>query len=276
MRLRLTRFVGLRLRLARGWYLVPSHMAELEIGHLLDVLRDGLDGVTEVIELAEHEWPEFAPTLAPTSLVYLKVPGERDPAELEARVKNHDVRLGLIHLPNGRCWPTPAWDELEVKPALLSWFRAKFSRPEHPLCDFGIANFPFELVAGATTNPSELIELIDHAIEHAPLRQGQPVDWTGRVLDSIGAMLARRLLGFERAALDDLVSVLMANGDGHLRASQHRTATELLERAGLAIRVGDDVLLGPLARSVHVPEVRLAWRSELCRAHPSLAACFDR
>lgn len=199
MQLRLTRFDGLRLSLARGWYVAPSYVRRQRVGRLIDVLLCGLGGISDVVELEWSEWENLAPALGPTTFVYLSVPGQDKTAmEIAALVADRNVRFGLIHLPDSRCWPNPAWDELEVKSALVSWFLEQFSRPDHPLAGFGIARFPLDLVAGATADPIELIDLIQRAIDSTPLDRSEPVRWSDRAMHSIGSTLADLVMEIRR------------------------------------------------------------------------------
>lgn len=252
MRLQLSRFDGLRLNLARGWYVVPSHMTAAEVRRLLEVLASGLNDSdsTGGIELEWGEWDELSPGFGPGALAYLRVPGDHTPSAIESIVRGTDLRLGLIHLPDAQCWPSPAWDELEVKSALIGWFRRMFARPDHPLVSLEIASLPLDLLAGATAEPVELIELIEGAIWYHSYKGDSAIErWTQSAYWSIGSRLAARLRLIEANRRREVVDLLLGEHDDHLRLSTQRRVATALVSLGLATRAGDDVALGPLVQN---------------------------
>lgn len=249
MRLRLTRFDGLRLALRPGWYELPSHVEVDEVRRLLDLLADTLPGIEDILEC---EWSDLDSelNLGASTLVFIAVPEDIERGAIEARLKPMSVGFGLYQHRGAGRWPEVAWDEIEVKSALVASLRKSSRKANHPLARLGVAELPVAVLAEATSEPIELLVLAESTIEYATRQhdEGQEIDWLLCARWSIGRRLANRLGDAARELRVAVRSAIAASRDGTLSTLHHPREVEELVRLGLAHSEEGDALLVPLAR----------------------------
>ncbi len=283
MRLRLTHFAGLRVNLSPDWYEVPSHLPESEVRRLLDILIDAVPGVEDVVECnwADLRVDTVAKQLGPTTLAFVTIPTGIDEATRNAVLQPIRVRLGLFEYDQPGRWPESPWSETEVKASLAAWLRQMLRRPTHPFAGLGIATLPFELLTKATSEPVELLELIEATLEYGARQQTErpnlAVDWKQCARWSIGRRLANRLGGTQAPArLEDLARVIAAAPGGTLRRLSSPREVDELVRLGLAKTAEGDVLLAPLARLAAEQDVIEILEIEGARGVPMTPAMFGQ
>ncbi|MFO7564131.1 MAG: hypothetical protein R6X02_15910 [Enhygromyxa sp.] len=247
MRAWLDHLPELRVVLQPGWYELPSHVEIVEVRRLLELLARGVPGVETVVECTWSELDEVV--LGPAGLVFVSVPEAMTREATVERLKAHVVRLGIYQRAGFGYWPEAAWDETEVKRPLVASLRKSLRAAEHPLAHAGVGELPIELLAGATSEPVELLVLVENTLELA-LRQhqDQAVDWEGCAHQAIGQRLARRLAGVDDGLRGAVAACLASATDGTLTAVEHPREIEQLVRLGLAHTHEGDASLVPLAR----------------------------
>jgi hypothetical protein len=252
MRVRLTRYEHLRIALEPGWLELPSHLPAPERRRLLDLLGAALPDIDDIVEC---RWDELRfIDVGPRSLVLVSLPDDPSFGERLAKLHGLAARHGLYIVEAPGRWPERAWDELEVKSRLATWLRRSLRRPEHPLAPLGVAELPLARLVAATSEPVELLELVELAVEIGveQRRASATVDWARCVTASIGRRLVERLSGAAPALRAAIVHSLAA---GELSALTDRRVLDELARLGLIFRAEGDVALVPLARQAAEPEV---------------------
>ena len=234
------------MALQPGWYELASHVERGEARRLIELLARAVPGVEAVVECA---WEELdAVVLGPSTLVFVAVPEAVTHEAIVARLKAHAVRLGVYQQAGVGRWPEVAWDEIEVKGPLVASLRKSLVAAEHPLAHVGIGSLPIELLAGATSEPIELLALVEGTVELALRHRGHrdTIAWPDCALQAIGRRLAQRLRG---VAEPGAVLACLANAtDGTLDRVAHPREVEQLGRRGLAHVHEGDASLVPLAR----------------------------
>lgn len=244
MRLRLTHLPGLRIELERGCHVVPSHLSIAEVERLLDVLLSGIERVSHALIV---EWSELDTVqITATSLVFVQLPAGVTLEHAEPRLQGLGARLVLAQQPAVPIWPEVAWDELEVKSALVAWWRKASADPRHPLAPLGLRELPIDALAAATAEPIEFLELVELTLD----ARGGGMPWPDCVEESLARRLAWRMRNLPEAARR---SLLDASSDvRHLVEG----ADDALIRAGLAMPVGGSLVFSPLVRHGRRGEVR--------------------
>ncbi len=257
MRLRLARFEGLRIELAPGWYELPSHLPADERARLLDLLAQSVAGVADIVECSWAELEALRPSA--TSLIHVAVPASVTRPQRVARLDGLSVRLGLYTYEAPERWPERAWDELEVKSALATWLRRSFARPEHPLAGLGIAKLPVTLLSGSTSEPVELLELVEDTVALAATQGAEPIDWRRCAELSIVQRVDERLQQTQWSSRPELAWSLSEARDGVIGAGLGPAALAELARVGLIQRSEGDAVWVTIARAV----ARLGLAEEL-------------
>lgn len=270
MRLRLTHYEGSPPSLSPGWYELPPHLPASEIGRLLDLLATMLDGVVDIVQCSWLELERLGTRWGPDTLVHVAiVPGEVDVAQRDATLRGLSPRLGLFSHARAGHRDASAWLETTIKSALAAWLRRTLRRPEHPLAALGVAALPLDMLIAATSEPVELLELVEHALELAiaQAHDGESIDWTRAARRCLGRRLAQRLQR-ARAAMVPALLHRLELGQGTQRRLDGPEALDELVRIGLAVSGEGEVLLAPLARLAAAPDIAdmLAREGMLARA----------
>ncbi|MFO0593405.1 MAG: tetratricopeptide repeat protein [Polyangiaceae bacterium] len=270
----------LHLEMSQGPHLLPPHYEDAEIDGLCGLIRAGLPGVTAEVRLESAALDSLlrrGGTL-PGALVVVRY---REPAapfeELAERVKALGARCVLLQL--SEIQETGyGWLEREVKAPLRRFLDAAFKRPEHVLASFEVHNLPVLEAAALTTDPVELLELLERCISHrmqyADVGCGEE-DYRRSLLVTAGQRLATRLNALEKEALGAAMEVISSEVASELRSlgrdppsgpvAPERLAEGALALAelGLATYVSGSLRLGPLVRAIRERETLGALEANL-------------
>ncbi|MCC6558535.1 MAG: hypothetical protein IT372_36835 [Polyangiaceae bacterium] len=246
-----------RVTLPPGQYLLPWHYTGEEIRRLAWLLRGTLPDIKDELHLTDATLRAVARRAiqARDALVIATVEAlDVTLADALDRLRGLGARYALL-----RC-PVPqesgyAWLEQHVKVPVLSALRTWLRRPEHPLAPLGIHHLPLLDAASLTTDPVELIDLLErtvsHRMEHADVGVRED-DYLRSLHLSAGRRLAERLMRLSDAERPRALEMILANA----KAKTGNASTfHPLQRVGLAQIVGDSVSLGPLPRSIAEPRI---------------------
>jgi len=265
---------GLQVELTAGPHLLPWHYTEDEVDRLAWLLRAVLAGIDGELRLDDATLRVLSDrrVTAPTSLV-VAVLRETSPALEEAseRVRALGARCALLQLREPQEMGY-GWLEREVKAPLYRTISAWVKRPEHPLAALNVRALPVMDVAALTTDPIELIAILERALSHR-LQHAEVCcsddDFHRSLLLSAGKRLGARLkrlddgaLG-EQKALRAAVDVLLSAGNEVEDRALFREGAQALDRVGLARFVAGELSLGPLARQATQSLALGALESEL-------------
>ncbi|MEM9453001.1 MAG: hypothetical protein AAGF11_02395 [Myxococcota bacterium] len=145
------------------------------------------------------------------------------------------------------------WLEREVKRALLSELRRGLESEEHPLQAQGIAALPVDRAAEATTDPVELLAIVQEAAHHCLRYADEGLsarDWEYSVRRATGERLALRLSRIAKEKLTTVLELLLSKGQRPVSAKARAAAGASLQSVGLGLWVEDSIAFGPLARQV--------------------------
>ena len=151
---------------------------------------------------------------------------------------------------------TSGWFEAHVKMPLLSWLGRLLDDERHPLHAAGVDRIDLEPLGRATSDPLELIEIVEAAIEHRlayALPAGIPdeeeeevfpdranveaVDWARSVRWAVAHRLAARVNGISQAVRADAARLLF---DLDVPAERVEAALDGLVRAGILMSPSTD------------------------------------
>jgi hypothetical protein len=265
---------GLHVELTAGPHLLPWYYTEGEVDRLAWLLRAVLAGVDGEIRLDDatlHLLGDRHIT-APTSLVVAVLrETSLEVEEVSERVRALGARCALLQLPDPEEMGY-GWLEREVKAPLYRAISAWVRRPEHPLAAFNVRNLPVMDAAALTTDPIELVEILERALIHR-LRHAEVGyehgDYHRSLLLSAGKRLGERLKRLDDEPLEAkdrlraAVEVLVSAGDNVEDREMYREGAQALDRVGLARFVDGELSLGPLARQATQSLALGALESEL-------------
>lgn len=259
---------GVHVELTAGPHLVPWYYSEEEIDRLSWLLRLTLKGVEGELRLDDATLRVLSDrrVTAPTSLV-VAVVRERSTGldEITERVLALRPRCALLQLPEPEEMGY-GWLERQVKAPLYRAIGAWVKRPEHPLVAFNVQALSVMEAAALTTDPVELMHMLERAITHR-LRYAtvgvEEVDYRRSLYLSAGERLAERVGGLEAEALRAAVEIMLNHEETLGERERFRAGAVALERVGLARFIAGDLALGPLARSIQEPGLLGALESSL-------------
>lgn len=243
------------LRLAPDRRALPWYATEHEVEQLMELLRRM---VPEIKEWVRVPWSALERLSGRSEVregaaLVLEAPKGLD--EPEARAVVNAVKWPYVFWrPTAPNEEQGAWLEREVKRALLSELRRGLANNEHPLHEVGVEKLPVDLTAAATDDPVELLAIVQatvmHRLQHVDEGLGLN-DWTYSVKRAIGEQLAARLGRLKKSELTQVLELVLSEGQ---RPSDPRAETaRCLQAVGLGLCVGENVALGPLARSASDP-----------------------
>lgn len=252
----LRNFPGLRLNLAPDWYELPSHLIADEIARFLEILAAGISDAEHVIRCTWNEVSNLRQLNLAKAIVHTSIPADVEPAAALATLKTLHPRLGTYTLATPGCWPEVAWDEVMVKSALATWLRQSLRSPDHPFAALTIQGLPLDELIAATSEPVELLALVEIALEHASETpdRNKARHWAHYVQESIALRLADRLDRAPRNLRQPLVQLLQKHPDGELSSHVHPALDHELKRLGLVHIAEGDRLLVPIARHANLLE----------------------
>jgi tetratricopeptide (TPR) repeat protein len=252
--------LGLHVELTQGPHLLPWHYVEEEIDRLAWLLRLALKGIQAELRLDDATLRVLSDrkVTAPTSLVIARV-RETSPGldEITERVHALNARCALLQFPEPQEMGY-GWLEREVKAPLYRMISVWTKRPDHPLATFNVQALPVIEAASLTTDPVDLIEILEQALSHR-LRHAEigleSADYARSLCLSAGKRLAERIERVRGEALEAALEVIVHKGRGPLDNARFRLGAEALESVGLARFIAGDVSLGPLARAIDEPSI---------------------
>jgi len=251
-----------RLALPPGQHLLPWHYTDEEVQRLAWLLRGLLPDIKEELHLNDATLRVVSSRRiqARDALVVAKVEGSQ--AELDdalERLRGLHARYALLHS------PVPqeagyAWLEQHVKVPVLSVLRTWLRRADHPLAPLNIQHLPVLEAAALTTDPVELLELLErtvsHRIHHLDVGVAED-DYLRSLYVCAGRRLVERLGRLPAASpgVPEALEVILAGATSSAEETRRSAGEEALQRVGLAQVVAGSVSLGPLARSVAEPRL---------------------
>ncbi len=235
-----------QIALPPGRYSLPWFYSDQQIERILQLLRGLLRGVSHHVELRwdpARGWPVERLGRADTAMVMLRGAAPTDPCTVALLGRYVFVQ------PERPDDAGVGWCERFIKTRLVSIVRRVIADPNHPLAEMQLAKLPVDDAAAMTSDPVEFIELLEATIEHRfrYARFGlHDYDYRRSLRVVAGERLAAKLLTLpeeeQTPALELLLCGEPEDGDVSLAASA-------LQRVGLAVTVGPDVMLLPLARA---------------------------
>jgi len=237
-----------------GTWALPWYADERHIAALMRLLVAGEARIREWMPLpwAALENTDIDASVRPGAALVLHAPAEQNPDEIVARAQA--LPWPYVFWCSSR--PTiegeGAWLEREIKRILLSELHRSLLDPKHPLARFHVERLPLELVASMVGDPIDLLEIAQaavlHRLEHANdgLRR-EDYEYSTR-------WVAGRRLGdyLSRIAEEDrsrAMVMIEQGGRGEEDRASFRRSALALQDVGLGLFVGEDLALGPLARS---------------------------
>lgn len=223
-----------------GVYFVPWHVKEEELRALAVMVARGTK-VGAVLPMNEGKLAAAVDQgfTFPDTLVVLDVQSAEGRVE-ETAALARGLRAPFVLLK----WPEPlpegyGWLERFVKAPLLRALLHWASSADHPLASLHIERLPVVEAAALTTNPIELLSLLEATVDHrlSNARHGTS----------------------ERAYVQSLYVAAGEKIFKKLPRDIWAPTAELLERAGLVQRVLGDLRSGPLIRATRDLRVAGAW-----------------
>jgi tetratricopeptide (TPR) repeat protein len=259
---------GLHVELTEGPHLLPWHYSEDEIDRLAWLLRGALKGVEGELRLEDRTLRTLSDrrVTAPTSLV-VAIVRETSPdlEEVTECVRLLGARCALLQFPEPQEMGY-GWLERQVKAPLYKAIGAWVKRPGHPLAAFNVQALPVLEAAALTTDPVELVELLErtlaHRLHHADVGC-EAEDYHRSLLLGAGKRLAERLKRLESTSLAAALELLLGEGKSLEDRDRNRMGMTAIEKVGLGRRSAGELSLGPLARSATSTLALGALESEL-------------
>lgn len=248
-----------------GVLLAPWHYGATELRALLEILRRAVSTARHHVilpwEITAREVPLAAMGSKRETLALLDL-GDEEPTdtELDARVAALACRHVVLR------WPTPraqgyGWLERRVKPAVVEGVTAWMSDPEHPLAGLNIASLPVRVAAGLTSDPVELLTLLEGALAHrlhyAHLGWSAE-DYVRSLWVSAGEHLGAQLRALDDEARAAAVDVLLRGAEVRSDPVRFQLGARSLERIGRARFLNASLALDGLSRRANEPLIRSA------------------
>jgi tetratricopeptide (TPR) repeat protein len=246
---------GITVGLPPGQHLVPWYYTDREVDDLAWLLRGVLKEVRDELHFddATLRIATERKVRAHDALVVAKI---QDPEggleEASQRLRAIGARYALLRFPEPQD-SGYGWLEQHIKVPVISALRSSVRRPDHPLARLNIAALPVLEAATLTTDPLELLELLERTASHRTLHAGvgtDEEDYLRSLYLSAGNRLVERLSLLDDERLPQALEVVLRGKVEIADKARLRAGVDGLQGVGLAHRVGLDVSLSPLARSV--------------------------
>ncbi len=244
---------GLTRAIPPGQYLLPWYASQDEIDALCRLLRTILEGIRCELRLDDAGLNAAAQrgVKARDALVVACLEDRSASFEQASEaLRSLGARYSLLQFP----LPQESgygWLEQEIKVPLFEAIGRMVAEEDHPLAPFNIHLLPVLEAAALTTDPIELIELLErtiaHRLKYAEIGVAAP-DYLRSLLLVAGKRLAERLLRLSGEDIRTALEVVAHQGKGPADNLRFRAGAAALERVGLARYVSGDLSLGPLAR----------------------------
>ncbi len=259
---------GLIRAIPPGHYLLPWYASRDEIDALCRLLRTVLEGIRCELRLDDVGLTAAAQrgVKARDALVVACLEDRSASFEQASEaLRSLGARYSLLQ------FPLPqetgyGWLEQEIKVPLFEAIGRMIAEPDHPLAPFNIRLLPVLEAAALTTDPIELIELLErtiaHRLKYAEIGVEAP-DYLRSLLLVAGKRLAERLLRLSGEDRLTALEVVVHQGKGPDDNLRFRAGAAALERVGLARYVSGDLSLGPLARRALEAPILGAFESTL-------------
>lgn len=248
-----------------GVLLAPWHYGATELRALLEILRRSVSTARHHVmlpwEITAREVPLAAMGSKRDTLALLDL-GEEEPSdtELDARVAALACRHVVLR------WPTPraqgyGWLERRVKPAVVEGVTAWMTDPEHPLAGLRVASLPVRVAAGFTSDPVELLTLLEgalaHRLQYAHLGWSAE-DYVRSLWVAAGKHLGAQLMALDAEARAAAVDVLLRGAEVRRDPVRFQLGAKSLERIGRARFLNASLALDGLSRNASEPLIRSA------------------
>jgi tetratricopeptide (TPR) repeat protein len=248
-----------------GKYLIPWYYTDGDIDRLLTLLQQILPNVEYVLRLESTILEQLTSgplTNLDRSIVLLDIPRDAvDTATLETLQDCLPARYLLVRISASQ-EEGYGWQEKHIKPLLMSLLKRYVTREDNPLRSLGIDKLPIFPAASLTSDPMELLELVQKAMYHRFSNAAVGLDEADykRSLDRVaGEHLARRLSVLETGPLQSALEIILSESKGPAEPEAFDLGASALAEIGLAVKIGDDVSLGPLARRAVEQTMRAAF-----------------
>ncbi|MCA9706160.1 MAG: tetratricopeptide repeat protein [Myxococcales bacterium] len=250
-----------------GAWMLPWYADDDHVAKLMDLLIRGERRIAEWFPLpwAVVEQGSEREVRSGAALV-VRVPPSADAAEVLCVTRSLPWAYVFWRPPRPAMEGEAAWIERELKAGLLSELHRSTADPRHPLARFEVDRLPWEILAPMVGDPIELLEIAQDAILHRLQHAGDGLraeDWTYSVRWSAGRRLADRLRRLRGPDQVSSLHLLTDERDEPWERDEHRRVGQALESIGLGMLIGEDLALGPLARSIADPVVEAAARDRL-------------
>lgn len=251
-----------------GLHVVPQWYDAQEWSVLVEILRRVMKPafvhvlVGPVEAVVSKAW-RSAPPRAST-LVVVRGPARSDQraeAQQWAHRRQHQV---LVESSDDDDELAFGWLEHHIKPAVLEILERNIWRKEHPLAAFGLDNFDFEQLAGATEDPVELLWLFEQTIQHRIKYAAQGVgrsDYERSFAQAVGHRCVQKVR--RSGGSTDSVRAMLDGSTSGTPPSALDSATELLAQAGLGVARNGEFHPSPL---LHMARENMAARELIARA----------
>jgi len=258
----------LRLTLPPGQYLLPWYYSDADIDKLAGLLCGAMVDIRWELAFDALTLGKAARRglRADDALVIVRVgKASAELDEIMSQVRGLHPRYALVR------FPVPQetgymWLEQYLKVPIVRALRAEIARLEHPLAAFQVKNLPVLEAGALTTDPIELVELLEgaiaHRFEYADMGLVE-ADYRRSIWAVAGRRLGERLRALGEEELPVAVEVMFSPGARGEEPERFRRGAEGLERVGLARLMGVEFSLGPLARAVQEPAMLGALEAAL-------------
>jgi hypothetical protein len=251
-----------------GTWALPWYADDPHIALLMRLLIAGEARIREWVPLPWAALADVEPDseVRPGAALVLHAPAELEPDEIVAKARTLPWPYVLWCSPRPALEGEGAWLEREVKRSLLSELHRGLLDPGHPLARFHVDRLPLALVTAMVSDPVDLLEIAEaailHRVEHA--RDGlrkQDFEYSARW--TAGRHLGRYLLRIPEGQRDVAAAIIHRGGRGDEDRASFRQTAQAIQDVGLGLFVGEDLALGPLARSVRDEVVWAGVQHEL-------------
>lgn len=237
-----------------GTWALPWYADEQHITALMRLL---IAGEARIREWAPLPWAalESAAVDVPVrtgAAVVLRAPTELTADEIVPQTRSLPWPYVFWHSSRPAIEGEGAWLEREIKGALLTELHRSMLDPTHPLARFHIERLPLDLAASMVADPVDVVEIIQAAISHrlGHARDGlRREDYHYSLRWAAGRRLSNYLLRIRSELRVGAAKIIRHGGRHQEERGVFRQAAQAIQDVGLGILVGEDMALGPLARS---------------------------
>lgn len=243
-----------------GTWALPWYADDRHIDALMRLLVAGEARIREWMPLPWSALEDVGTDAAVRqgAALVLHAPAELAPETIVARARALPWPYVFWQSPRPALEGEGAWVEREIKRVVLSEVHRGLMDPEHPLARFHVERLPLQLIASMVGDPVDLLEIAQaallHRLEHA--RDGlRKEDYGYSARWEAGRRLGEYLLRIPEDRRGPAVAVIRTGGRGGEDRGDFRFTAQAIQGMGLGLFVGEDLALGPLARSLADPIV---------------------